>query len=317
MTEPLNAPIVAGFDPRTLDRAPVHFAVAAARLTDSPLIVAAAGATAPIIDSLPPAYVDEEMADLGVQAFAELRDELNTSGVPIEYREVHGTSAARCLYELADRESARLLVVGSTHRGTIGQVLPGSTAERLMHAAPCAIAVVPRGWEAEGLHTIGVAYAQTDEGVEALRGAFSLAERAGASLRVLSVVRERAAMYGELTAGTRFERSRSLIDVEGEHRIALEATMRDAVAELPGLASDVKVEIEAFVGDPAETLIGISEHLDLLVCGSRGYGPLHATLLGGVSRRVIAAAQCPVLVLARGVGLPLEPRAAGSGAATA
>lgn len=40
--------------------------------------------------------------------------------------------------------------------------------------------------------------------------------------------------------------------------------------------------------------------LDLLVCGARGYGPLRAVLLGGVSRRVAVEARCPVIVLPRG-----------------
>jgi nucleotide-binding universal stress UspA family protein len=48
------------------------------------------------------------------------------------------------------------------------------------------------------------------------------------------------------------------------------------------------------------------EHLDLLVCGSRGYGPLRAVLLGGVSRRVAAEAHCPVIVLPRGLRSSLE-----------
>jgi nucleotide-binding universal stress UspA family protein len=38
----------------------------------------------------------------------------------------------------------------------------------------------------------------------------------------------------------------------------------------------------------------------------RGYGPLRAVLLGGVSRRVAVAARCPVIVLPRGVSAPLE-----------
>jgi nucleotide-binding universal stress UspA family protein len=53
-------------------------------------------------------------------------------------------------------------------------------------------------------------------------------------------------------------------------------------------------------------LIRVSEHLDLLVCGSRGYGPVRAVLLGGVSRRVAAEARCPVIVLPRGVRASLE-----------
>jgi hypothetical protein len=39
---------------------------------------------------------------------------------------------------------------------------------------------------------------------------------------------------------------------------------------------------------------------------SRGYGPLRAVLLGGVSHRVAVEARCPVMVLPRGEHAPLE-----------
>ena len=42
---------------------------------------------------------------------------------------------------------------------------------------------------------------------------------------------------------------------------------------LVGLGGDVAAQLDAFVGDTAETLIGLSQRLDLLVCDSRGYGP--------------------------------------------
>jgi nucleotide-binding universal stress UspA family protein len=79
--------------------------------------------------------------------------------------------------------------------------------------------------------------------------------------------------------------------------------VRETVATL---GDDVEVEVDAFLEDPADSLIRVSEHLDLLVCGSRGYGPLRAVLLGGVSRRVAAEASCPVIVLPRGVESSLE-----------
>jgi nucleotide-binding universal stress UspA family protein len=50
--------------------------------------------------------------------------------------------------------------------------------------------------------------------------------------------------------------------------------------------------------------------MDLLVCGSRGYGPLRAVLLGSVSRRITAEARCPVIVIPRGVKGALETLAA-------
>jgi nucleotide-binding universal stress UspA family protein len=68
----------------------------------------------------------------------------------------------------------------------------------------------------------------------------------------------------------------------------------------------VPVDVEALVGEPAEVLVDLSQHLDLLVCGSRGYGPARAVLLGSVSRRVASEAHCPVIVVPRGVKAPLE-----------
>jgi nucleotide-binding universal stress UspA family protein len=53
-------------------------------------------------------------------------------------------------------------------------------------------------------------------------------------------------------------------------------------------------------GRPADVLIGLSEAVDILVIGSRGYGPLKAVLLGGVSDQVIRSAACPVVVVPRG-----------------
>ena len=58
--------------------------------------------------------------------------------------------------------------------------------------------------------------------------------------------------------------------------------------------------------DPADVLIERSHEVDLLVIGSRGYGPLRSVLLGGVSGRVIRDAACPVIVVPRGAEVPLE-----------
>jgi nucleotide-binding universal stress UspA family protein len=101
------------------------------------------------------------------------------------------------------------------------------------------------------------------------------------------------------TNGTKPERSALL---QGRHRAEIRAALDRALAALP---AGVDVEDELHVDDPAEILLRTSEHADLLVCGSRGYGPLRSVLLGGVSRRLVDEAQCPVLVLPRGVDRPL------------
>jgi nucleotide-binding universal stress UspA family protein len=41
------------------------------------------------------------------------------------------------------------------------------------------------------------------------------------------------------------------------------------------------------------------DNVDVLVCGSRGYGPVRRVLLGGVSSRLIRSAQLPLTVVPR------------------
>ena len=43
-------------------------------------------------------------------------------------------------------EGALAIVVGPSHRGPLGRILPGSVGERLLHGAPCPVAVAPRGY---------------------------------------------------------------------------------------------------------------------------------------------------------------------------
>jgi nucleotide-binding universal stress UspA family protein len=308
----MSKPILVGFDPRTSDRAPVEFGVVLAGVTGAPLIIAAVDAGPAIIalsagQTLPYAIaqMDDDLVGDCSTAVKELRDELAARGIPAECRTVPGTSAARALHEAAEQEDAGLLVVGSSRRGPVGRVLPGSTAERLLHGAPCPIAVAPRGWTArDDLETIGVAYVKGDEGRDALRGAHALARRAGATLRVITVVKVGLGLYSEVeprfVAG---QIGKTLEDVEGEHLAEARQAARSAVADL---GDAVPVEVEALVGDPAETLVDVSQHLDVLVCGSRGYGPARAVLLGSVSRRVASEAHCPVIVLPRGVKASLE-----------
>jgi nucleotide-binding universal stress UspA family protein len=57
---------------------------------------------------------------------------------------------------------------------------------------------------------------------------------------------------------------------------------------------------EILDGEPAAALACASSDLDLLVCGSRGLGPLRTLLLRGMSHALVRRAACPVLVVPRG-----------------
>jgi nucleotide-binding universal stress UspA family protein len=297
----MTKPILAGYDPQALDYAPVEFGVTVAKLTRAPLVVASVeGARA-----VPAHERDPDLLDDCTAALEHVEPDLRAIGVPFDCIKLESSSAARALHEEAEKQDAGLLAVGSSRRSGAGRVLAGSTAHRLLHGAPCPVAVVPRSWVAGPLRSIGVAYADSDDGREALRGAHALARRAGAKLRVITVVKHRESFHLETdppVAGQLGDK-REVVDIEGEHRLDAE---RGLLKVVEALGDDVAVEAEALVGDPAEVIVDFSDGVDLLVCGSRGYGPARGVLLGSVSLRVMEQACCPVIVLPRGVEAALE-----------
>jgi nucleotide-binding universal stress UspA family protein len=308
----MRRPILVGYDPRRADRAPVEFGVEMARLTGAPLIVGSVQATVPVLPMNPGAVQpygiaqpDDDLLGDCTPALDQLEPYVRAAGISYDCVKLESTSAARALQEEAERDRAAMLVVGSSRRSGSGRVLVGATAERLLHGAPCPVDVVPRDWTVgRALSTVGVGYVDSEEAQEALRAAWALARRVGATLRVFTVLSQTLAMYQETEPRVKEgQTGKDLIDVLGEHKLRAERELQRAVEELGG---GVPVAAEALVGDPADMLVDLSASLDLLVLGSRGYGPLRAVLLGSVSRHVTAAAHCPVSVLPRGVRAPLD-----------
>lgn len=291
----MPGPILAAYDPFTEDRAPVELALAAAALTGAPVIAAAVAPTAIETGWADPTAINDEVTRIADAALAGLRADTDVEAISIS-----GRSVPQQLHALAAEKQARLVVVGSTSRAVTGRVLPGSTAERLLVGSRCPVALAPRGYERAPVRAVAAAFTDTPEGHAALVAAHALALRAGAGLRAVSVVHPSGAMDAAFADGTPPLRG---VALEGHHRAESMARLAQAVSELP---AGVRIEQELHVDDPADVLVRVSQHVDVLVIGSRGYGPLRSLLLGGVSRRVVNEAHCPVLVLPHGAALELE-----------
>ena len=208
----------------------------------------------------------------------------------LETRAIADSSPARALQGLGGELNAGVIIVGSSHTGKAGRVLPGSTAERLLHGSPCAVAVVPRDYRVANAHaieSIGCAWDGRPEADAALAAAEDLARHLSASLCVVRVLEPEHRVYpSEL--GERY------VQVIGGRR---EKARRAVETRVAHLSAAVRAEGVLDEGDAARELIGVSERVDVLVIGSRGYGPLRAVLLGGVSGKVIRASSCPVVAI--------------------
>ena len=221
-----------------------------------------------------------------------LRTQLGEEAVGV--KSVANHSPAHGLHDLAERENADLIVVGSTHTARAGRVLPGSTAERLLHGSPCPIAVAPKGYtRRDEAGVIGCGFDGSQSAQRALHAAERIAAATGARLRV---IRAFTPLAYDFPPGS--------VDMGGAgYNDSLQARAADELdAAVATLEGDVRAEPYFGVGDAAEILADASEQLDLLLLGSRGYGPLHSVVVGGVAGRVVREAACPVIVLPRKAG---------------
>jgi nucleotide-binding universal stress UspA family protein len=230
------------------------------------------------------------------------------SGLSVRTRAAWGKPVADALHELAEQEGADAIALGSTHRGPVGRIYPGSVAERLLHGAPCAVAVAPRGFASHAKgepRVLAVAFDGSRESHAALELASGLAEAAEATLRVVAV-------HEPFTATSAGIAPMGTYDVGAvTQREAMEQRLDEAVAELP---AQLRAKGLLLKGRAAEELLRETElGVDLLVMGSRGHGPVGRVLLGGVSAKVVRSAPCPVLVLPRNAAH--EPRRAVAGSA--
>jgi nucleotide-binding universal stress UspA family protein len=223
----------------------------------------------------------EEIRSVLEPALATLPDTVRVQSLAMG-----SSSPARGLHDLAEEEKADLLVLGSTHRGRVGRILPGSVAKALLAGAPCAVAVAPNGYRdrAGDFGVIGAGFDGSEEAERMLGIADRLATALGARLRAIAVAEPH-----------HFPRGNG----RGGH--PLEERLAEALAGLGRSPDSDGVLLE---GRPAEALAEAASAVDVLVAGSRGYGPLHHAMVGSVSAPLMRNCPCPLIITARGAPVP-------------
>ena len=226
------------------------------------------------------------LRDDTVEALHKRRDDADLAGA--RTIAIPDTSPARALQHLAEAEGADLIVTGTASHGAVGRMLLGDVSRDVLHGSPCPVAVAPRGFTTGRPATIGVAFDFSPESEHALALAVELAAAIGAQVKMREVV---AADLWPMMGGYPII---NLNDISEELVADAEERMHAKVAELH---TDVAVEIDAVLGATADRLEQFANGVDLLVCGSRGWGAMRRVVLGSTADRLIHHVTCPVLVV--------------------
>jgi len=295
--------IVVGVDGRQGGRDALHLAHTLSRVGSGRIVALRVFPFAYPLRGAPP-MPDEPMRE---ETLAALDRDVDTEGVAAATVVLGDMSPARGLHRLAEHEGADVIVVGSTHHGRLGRVFAGDDAVATLHGSHCPVAVAPRGYDAptDGpLRRIGVGYDGGPESGHALLLADMLARRTGAHLHLLSVI---STPIDYTTIGA--------FDSEWveQQRAEAETVLGEALGGL-----DVEASGETVLGFASDELTELSHRVDLLVVGSRAWGPARRILLGSTAATLIRGAGCPVLVVPRGAptGQPGEREPAGTESAS-
>lgn len=218
---------------------------------------------------------------------------LTAAEVDASFDVVHRGSAAHALSELGEAAST-ILALGSSPGHHMLRTFPGSTAERVLHGAGAPVVLVPFGYVEvphRPLTRVIVGFVDTHDGHAALDWAVRVTAHLGGTLTVVTALPDTSfGGFGEppgFREGQREEFNRCLGQAVATAAERLGAEVHGVLVEAP----------------PVEVLTELGpEDADLLVIGSRGYGPVRRVLLGGVSSRVVRHARVPTLVAPRGPG---------------
>jgi nucleotide-binding universal stress UspA family protein len=278
-------------------RSALHLAVEAATTLKTSLTVATVVPRPWMTPS--PARIDAEYAQYAEQLAADSAKEAQqcigalADGLKVSYHKVAHRSVSGGLLEAVEELAAEVLVLGSAADGKLGQVVVGSTADRLLHSSPIPLAISPRGYrgsKAGGLSRITCAYPGTPESLHVVERVAALAERLSVPMRIVTFAVRGRTMYPP-EVGLRAEDS--ILEAWASHARELLAQLKS-----DGIVGD-DVVLQVVTGNGWDQALDAADWQEgeLLALGTSPASGIARVFLGSRGSKILRHSPVPVLVL--------------------
>jgi nucleotide-binding universal stress UspA family protein len=278
-------------------RSALHLAVEAATTLQTSLTVVTVVPRPWMTPS--PARIDAEYAQYAEQLAATSAKEAQqvigalSDGLTVSYHKVAHRSVSGGLLEAIEELTPEVLVLGSAADGKLGQVVVGSTADRLLHSSPVPLAISPRGYRGSkvgGLSRITAAYPGTPESLHVVERVAALAERLDVPMRVVTFAVRGRTMYPPEVG----------LHAEDSILQAWAAHAREMLAQLKSdgaVGDDVVLQVVTGNGwDQALDAVDWQEG-ELLAIGTSPSTGIARVFLGSRASKILRHSPVPVLVL--------------------
>jgi nucleotide-binding universal stress UspA family protein len=234
----------------------------------------------------------EQLAANSAKHAQECLDKL-ADGLEVSYHKVAHRSTSGGLLEAAAELEPEVLILGSASEGSLGQVVVGSTADRLLHSSPVPMAIAPRGYrgsKAGGLTRITAAFPGTPETLHVVERVAALGERLNVPMRVVTFAVRGRTMYPPEVG---LSAEDSILD-------QLAAHARETLAQLKSDGVVGKdVELNVVTGNGWDEALDAADWQDgdLLAIGTSPVGGIARVFLGSRGSKILRHSPVPVLVL--------------------
>ena len=239
-----------------------------------------------------------ELMKQATHELVEVKARATKRGIPAETKIATGIPSEEVL-TAATGEDPDLIVVGTRGKTGLAHVLLGSTAERIIRAAPCPVLAVHPGGHEEGVEAqprfnptgierILVPIDFSDCSLNALEYGALVAQRSKASMRILHVLEP--VSYG-------LDFTLPHVAKRDHDRATITKRLSDLAAALAstGPVSDFVVS----GGLPSDSILDAArdQSIDMIVMGTHGRRGLSHALFGSVAEFVLRKSSCPVLTV--------------------